>query len=243
MRLLVIALILCVSSSPHSPPSLPRSTSSSATAASSTAPALPGTPATSASATGASPRSAGSTAPRRSRPWMRAGQVVAPGFIDMLGQSELAILVNPSLPSKIFQGITTEITGEGGSPAPLNDAIVAADRAGYEQLRHRRPTGARSPSITPGSSGRASGSTSATYVGATQVRRMVLGDDDRIRRRDSSSRCGRWSARRCARGRRPLDLAPVPARPLRRDAGADRAGERGGEARRRLRDASAERER
>ena len=50
------------------------------------------------------------------------GQVVAPGFIDMLGQSELAILVNPSLPSKIFQGITTEITGEGGSPAPLDDA-------------------------------------------------------------------------------------------------------------------------
>src|SRR5215475_10435228 len=41
------------------------------------------------------------------------GLVVAPGFIDMLGQSELTILVNPQLPSKIFQGITTEITGEG----------------------------------------------------------------------------------------------------------------------------------
>src|SRR5205823_7543918 len=35
------------------------------------------------------------------------GMVVAPGFIDMLGQSELTILVNPHLPSKIFQGITT----------------------------------------------------------------------------------------------------------------------------------------
>lgn len=32
---------------------------------------------------------------------------VAPGFIDMLGQSELNILVAPSLPSKIYQGITT----------------------------------------------------------------------------------------------------------------------------------------
>ena len=50
------------------------------------------------------------------------GLVVAPGFIDMLGQSELTILVNPHLPSKIFQGITTEITGEGGSIAPLTDA-------------------------------------------------------------------------------------------------------------------------
>src|SRR5689334_22571890 len=44
---------------------------------------------------------------------------VTPGFIDMLGQSELTILVNPHLPSKIYQGITTEITGEGGSIAPL----------------------------------------------------------------------------------------------------------------------------
>src|SRR6516162_7698569 len=33
-----------------------------------------------------------------------AGKVVAPGFIDMLGQSELTILVDPRLPSKIFQG-------------------------------------------------------------------------------------------------------------------------------------------
>src|ERR1700691_5643126 len=53
-----------------------------------------------------------------------AGRVVAPGFIDMLGQSELSILVEPRLPSKIYQGITTEITGEGGSIAPLNDAII-----------------------------------------------------------------------------------------------------------------------
>jgi hypothetical protein len=32
------------------------------------------------------------------------GRVVAPGFIDMLGQSELTILVDPRLPSKIYQG-------------------------------------------------------------------------------------------------------------------------------------------
>src|SRR6478672_3269870 len=51
------------------------------------------------------------------------GMVVAPGFIDMLGQSEVTILVNPHLPSKIDQGITTEITGEGGSAAPLNDGV------------------------------------------------------------------------------------------------------------------------
>ena len=63
------------------------------------------------------------------------GKVVAPGFIDMLGQSELTILVNPHLPSKIFQGITTEITGEGGSVAPLNDSIIAADHVTYEHFK------------------------------------------------------------------------------------------------------------
>src|ERR1035438_5951915 len=62
------------------------------------------------------------------------GMVIAPGFIDMLGQSELTILVNPHLPSKIFQGITTEITGEGGSVAPVNEAMIGADRAGYEHF-------------------------------------------------------------------------------------------------------------
>src|SRR6478735_2391394 len=46
-----------------------------------------------------------------------AGKVVTPGFIDLLGQSELTILVDPRLPSKIYQGITSEITGEGGSIA------------------------------------------------------------------------------------------------------------------------------
>src|SRR6202049_2887194 len=52
-----------------------------------------------------------------------AGGVGAPGFIDMLGQSELTLLVNPHVPSKIFQGITTEITGEGQSVAPVDPAI------------------------------------------------------------------------------------------------------------------------
>src|SRR5258708_37244680 len=68
------------------------------------------------------------TTASRKRTIDAAGKVVAPGFIDMLGQSELTILVDPRLPSKIYQGITTEITGEGGSAAPLNDAIIRTDR-------------------------------------------------------------------------------------------------------------------
>jgi dihydroorotase/N-acyl-D-amino-acid deacylase len=85
------------------------------------------------------------------------GQVVAPGFIDMLGQSELTILVNPHLPSKIYQGITTEITGEGNSAAPLNDAIRKADRAAYQHYGIPR-IGAPSANTSHASKSRALGS-------------------------------------------------------------------------------------
>ena len=83
---------------------------------------------TSGSATAGLRPSGGWPARRREQRIDAHGSIVAPGFIDMLGQSELTVLVEPHLPSKIFQGITTEITGEGGSAAPLNDAIVQADK-------------------------------------------------------------------------------------------------------------------
>ncbi len=105
-------------------------------------------------------------------------KVVAPGFIDMLGQSELTILVNPSLPSKIFQGITTEITGEGGSIAPLNDTIVKFDRRGFEQY-HITPDWRTFQQYFARLEKQGMGINLASFVGATQVRRMVLGDDDK----------------------------------------------------------------
>jgi N-acyl-D-aspartate/D-glutamate deacylase len=105
------------------------------------------------------------------------GMVVAPGFIDMLGQSELTILVDPRLPSKIYQGITTEITGEGGSAAPLNDAIIQADHAGYEHY-HITPDWRTFRQFFARLEKQGMGINLASYVGATQVRRMVLGDDD-----------------------------------------------------------------
>jgi dihydroorotase/N-acyl-D-amino-acid deacylase len=106
------------------------------------------------------------------------GMVVAPGFIDMLGQSEMTILVEPRLPSKIFQGITTEITGEGGSAAPLNDAIVQADRATYEHYKIK-PDWRTFRQFFARLEKQGMGINLASYVGATQVRRMVLGDDNK----------------------------------------------------------------
>ena len=106
------------------------------------------------------------------------GMVVAPGFIDMLGQSEMTILVNPHLPSKIFQGITTEVTGEGSSIAPLNDAILKADRVTWEHYGVQ-PTWRTFRDYFARLRKQGMGINLASYVGATQVRRMVLGDDDR----------------------------------------------------------------
>src|SRR5262245_41779669 len=50
--------------------------------------------------------------------------VAAPGFIDLLGQSEFNVLVDSRAASKVFQGVTTEVTGEGSSIAPVNDRMI-----------------------------------------------------------------------------------------------------------------------
>ena len=103
-----------------------------------------------------------------------SGRYVAPGFIDMLGQSELHVLVDNRVESKIRQGITTEVTGEGGSVAPTNEVLIAEARPWLDKYRltidwkdldgyWRRLRKAR-PAINL-----------ATYVGAAQVRGVVLG--------------------------------------------------------------------
>ncbi|MEO8678653.1 MAG: D-aminoacylase [Vicinamibacterales bacterium] len=104
-----------------------------------------------------------------------ANLVVAPGFIDMLGQSEFNVLVDGRAASKITQGVTTEITGEGGSIAPLNDRLVALRKPQYDHFKvaldfrtlgeyFARLDRAR-PAINVGS-----------FVGAGQVRAYVVGD-------------------------------------------------------------------
>ncbi|MBA2707136.1 MAG: D-aminoacylase [Gemmatimonadaceae bacterium] len=93
-------------------------------------------------------------------------QVVAPGFIDMLGHSESSILRGPHAVSKITQGITSEITGEvhsawpnlylGAAPNP-NQPWTSLD--GYFRELERRGT-----AINLG-----------TYVGTSSVRGAVMG--------------------------------------------------------------------
>lgn len=107
-----------------------------------------------------------------------SGLTVAPGFVDMLGQSEDSLLIDNRSLSKLSQGITSEITGEGQSVAPEDDLTLLplkpflehyhlkvdwTDLEGYfRRLEHDG---------TPINLG--------TYVGAAQVREAVLGDVDR----------------------------------------------------------------
>jgi len=107
-----------------------------------------------------------------------SGLVVSPGFIDMLGQSEESLLIDKRSLSKLSQGITSEITGEGGSIAPQNELTIAPQKVFLDHYHltidwhdlegyfHRLET-----SGTPINLG--------TYVGAAQVREAVLGDVDR----------------------------------------------------------------
>src|SRR5579871_833615 len=107
------------------------------------------------------------------------GMVVAPGFIDMLGQSELTILVNPHLPSKIFQGITTEITGEGSSVAPVTEEMRTVRP--HDDFDHYKihPDWTTFAQYFARLEKQGIGINLGSYVGATQVRRVVLGDDNR----------------------------------------------------------------
>jgi dihydroorotase/N-acyl-D-amino-acid deacylase len=77
----------------------------------------------------------GDLAGRASRQTVDAtGLVVAPGFIDMLGQSEFNVLVDGRAASKITQGITTEITGEGSAIAPVNERMIAEGRPAWQHF-------------------------------------------------------------------------------------------------------------
>src|SRR5262245_23234800 len=106
--------------------------------------------------------------------------VVAPGFIDMLGQSEFNVLVDNRAASKVLQGVTTEITGEGTSIAPLNDRLITEAFAG--QAAHYKVTvdwrslsdyfarfeQSTHPAINLG-----------TFVGAGGIRQYVIGGTER----------------------------------------------------------------
>ncbi len=106
------------------------------------------------------------------------GQVVAPGFIDMLGQSEQFLLIDPRAMSKVMMGVTTEITGEGESIAPLNDRILK-EQDDFNRRFNLTVDWRTLDGYFKRLAKQGSGVNLGTFVGATQVREYVIGYDDR----------------------------------------------------------------
>ena len=107
-----------------------------------------------------------------------AGKVVAPGFIDMLGQSEYSILIDNRALSKISQGITTEINGEGESAAPVNEKILNEMKS-YLQKNKLTVDWKDFKGYFARVEHHKSAINLASYIGATQVRAYVIGYDNR----------------------------------------------------------------
>jgi dihydroorotase/N-acyl-D-amino-acid deacylase len=108
-------------------------------------------------------------------------QVVAPGFIDMLGHSEDVLLRRPQAVSKITQGITSEITGEVSSAWPqlaLGDTLTRDEPwtslDGYFKELERKGS-----AINLG-----------TYVGTSSVRLAVMGQATRHPTADEMAKMG-----------------------------------------------------
>jgi dihydroorotase/N-acyl-D-amino-acid deacylase len=107
------------------------------------------------------------------------GLVVAPGFIDLLGQSEYWVLRDSRVGSKVMQGITTELTGEasftGVAHANARRSHPFAAMFDRENVPHWDDLGgylrvldARPATINLG-----------TFISAGGVRESVVGRDDR----------------------------------------------------------------
>jgi N-acyl-D-amino-acid deacylase len=103
------------------------------------------------------------------------GMVLAPGFIDMMGGTTLPLLLDPlTAQSKLRQGVTTMMAGEGDSMAPqdertikeLNLPVNVSHWTSFEQYDGLLDA-------------KGIGINVIHNVGAAQVRRVVIGDEDR----------------------------------------------------------------
>jgi N-acyl-D-amino-acid deacylase len=102
------------------------------------------------------------------------GKVVSPGFIDMMGATSLPLLTDPpSAQSKLRQGITTMLAGEGNSDAPQTEATM---RSSMKQSSYRWSTFAEYFRLLEK---QGIGLNLVVNVGAAQIRRIVIGDEDR----------------------------------------------------------------
>jgi len=112
---------------------------------------------------------------RRARRVINAkGLTVSPGFIDIHSHSDFSLLVDGTAQSKIRQGVTTEILGEANSAGPVQGK-ASKDTGEYNLQADWKTLGEYFQRLEKGGISVNIGS----YVGATQVRSCVLGEESR----------------------------------------------------------------
>ena len=154
------------------------------------------------------------------------GLIVSPGFIDAHTHSDAYLVLEPDAPSKVTQGITTEINGQcGGSIAPRYGearlssdwAALLGDRLTWRSLaEYRAVLDAAKPAVN-----------TVQFVGHNTLRSSVVGYAGRAATADELGRLG------------PHAGAHLPAGKIRAAGGSRDARARGRAARRLLRDAHA----
>jgi N-acyl-D-amino-acid deacylase len=104
-----------------------------------------------------------------------SGLTVAPGFIDIHSHSDFTLLVDGTAQSKIRQGVTTEVLGEADSAGPLQGK-AKLDLAEYGLHADWKTLGEYFARLQK------SGISVnvASYVGATQIRSCVMGEESRV---------------------------------------------------------------
>lgn len=105
------------------------------------------------------------------------GLAVAPGFINMLSQSQESLLIDGRGASDLLQGVTLGVTGEGDFMGPLTDAMAVRDQGREADIKYPitwRTLGGYLETVQK------SGISMnlASMVGAATVRDNVLGEAD-----------------------------------------------------------------
>jgi N-acyl-D-amino-acid deacylase len=118
-----------------------------------------------------------------------AGAVVCPGFIDAHTHSDTFLLIEPDAPSKLTQGVTTEICGQcGGSGAPVvpNRTRLPADWTAlrYPEIRGRRSEGSGPTWTTVAEYGELLAQVQPAvnvvlFIGHNTIRKAVMGYEPR----------------------------------------------------------------
>ncbi len=106
------------------------------------------------------------------------GLAVAPGFINVLSWANESLIADGRSQSDIRQGVTLEVMGEGTSMGPLNDALRQKRIDEQTDIKYD-VTWTTLAEYLEFLANRGISTNVASFVGATTIRRYVLGGEDR----------------------------------------------------------------